>query len=118
MPIYQSSRRPEIAAHELAHVTMILGCFDFITFNGYGEIVALMVVDLPVIGKVTISLYDREDHIKVYRGDDHDNNADDVKLWSGPYRDVDHNFEGKYDRDILIMHVKNVLRDTIMKELV
>lgn len=115
MPKYESSRRPEISKDDLANVTMLLGCFDKVTFNNYSELVALMVVDLPIIGKVTISLYDRETHLAVYRGTDMDH---DDQMWTGYTYDIDHDFEGKYDRDTLVMKIKAVLRDEIAKQLV
>jgi hypothetical protein len=115
VPKYESSRRPEIAADDLANVTMLLGCFDKITFNSYGELVALLTVDLPVIGPVLISLYDRESHLQVYRGKEADY---DASMWTGNVRDIYDDFEYKYDRDLLIMYVKNVLRNEIAKQLV
>lgn len=114
---YQSRRRPRITRDDLANVTMLLGCFDEVTFNGDGEIVATLTVDMPVLGKIIISLFDRENHIQLQRPDD-DKNGILGGIWSGYIYDIDHDFEGTYDRDRLIAAVKNVLRDEIAKQLV
>lgn len=115
MPKFESERPPIIRASDLPLVTKLLNEFDEITFNGYGEMVALIKTTLPIIGKIVISLYVLENHIKVYRQGENPNDDD---LWNGYLHDIDHSSDRYvYNRDNIIYLVKEQLLKSIAEHL-
>ena len=111
MPIYSNGQPPEITQNDLPRVIKLLQVFDKITFNTDAEIVAVLTTDLPIIGKVLISLYDRGNHLQVRRdGDDTPGG-----IWNGYLRDLLQT--DTLDRNALIKRVRGALRDQILKQL-
>lgn len=65
--MFQCERPPTLYPHDLPDVVRLLGIFDRLSFNGFGEMIVQADETLPVFGKVTISLFVREDHYKIFR---------------------------------------------------
>ena len=117
MPKFESERRPVIRASELDEVVGLLNIYDEITFNGYGEMVALLTTPIPIIGKVVVSYYVRGGHIKIYKDGENPNDND---IWNGDLSQID--YDGKPDRKMerwdIVDFVKRVIRDEVTKQLV
>ncbi len=79
---FESKRPPVINKSDLMKVTELLCVFDRITFNDSAEMLAQFDAELGLFGKVTFSLYVRENHLKVWRI------SDDADLFSGYLNDL------------------------------
>ena len=117
--MYQSTREPIIRADDLPEVSRLLGIYDRITFNGFGEMVAVLDQTMPVIGEVCISLFVREGHIKVYRAGSQPA-SDDADYWNGYLHDLglrDDEDSPRYTKDDLVRAVRNIIRSIVNEAL-
>lgn len=67
---FQYRRQPTIENYDLEEINKLLKIFDKLCFNLDGEFIYQIDYNFPIIGKLTISYYAKETHLKVWRTDD------------------------------------------------
>lgn len=110
MARFESDRQPEILREDLAEVTRLFAVFERITFNAFGEMVATLDAEFPLFGTCIVSLFVREDHLKVYR-------KGEPSYGEGLFSGYLHELGDNLGRNELLAAIKTKLREAAMEKL-
>lgn len=64
---HRFENRVKITNDDLTEIQRLLAVFDYITFNSYGDMLAVVECDLPYVGKFVLSYFVRGNHVATWR---------------------------------------------------